>query len=149
MATVPDDRLNYHLTASSLKWHAARAFRYGLVGGAGLLLDFSLFMVLVQAGIGPFAANIISSGTTLTTVYFVSVKQIFRYDGHFILPLLAVYLTYHFCGTILFSWVISRLVDLGVAPPLAKIGILPVTFTMNYLFMSWLTARRQRWARPS
>jgi hypothetical protein len=81
----------------------------------------------------------------LTFVYCVSVRRIFRYGGQFVLPLFAAYLGYHFCGTLIVSAAISALVHAGVTPALAKIGILPVTFSMNYLFMSWLTRNRQRW----
>ena len=147
MPAVLDERPTRHLSIASLKWHAVRMFRYALVGGAGLVLDFTLFLALVHAGLGSFKSNIVSSGTTLTFVYFISVRQIFRYHGKFILPLFAAYLTYHFCGTLLVSWVIMRLVHLDIAPALAKIAILPATFTANYLFMSWLTRNRERWAQ--
>jgi hypothetical protein len=73
------------------------------------------------------------------------VRRIFRYDGRFIVPLFAAYVFYHVCGTLFVSWAISGVVRLGVAPAIPKVGILPVTFTANYLFMSWLTAHRERW----
>ena len=57
----------------------------------------------------------------------------------------AAYVVYHVCGTVLVSLAISGLLHAGVVPALAKIGILPATFTANYLFMSWLTARREQW----
>src|SRR5437762_4213786 len=133
------------ITFADIKWHAARAFRYGLVSGAGLALDISLFLILVRAGIGPFAANIVSSAAGLTFVYCASVRRIFRYDGRFIVPLFAAYVFYHVCGTLFVSWAISSVVHLGVAPAIPKIGILPATFTANYLFMSWLTVHRERW----
>src|SRR5437870_4602991 len=120
------------ITFADIKWHAARAFRYGIVSGAGLALDISLFLILVRAGIGPFAANIISSATGLTFVYCVSVRRIFRYDGRFILPLFAAYVLYHVCGTLVMSGAISGVVHAGIAPALAKVGILPLTFSANY-----------------
>jgi putative flippase GtrA len=144
MALVPDMRPGGHISFPSLRWHAVRALRYGIVGTAGLALDLSLFL-LMQAAVGPFVANIVSSGAALTFVYCVSVRGIFRYHGKFIVPLFAAYTAYHVCGTLVVSEVISALVHAGVAPALAKVGILPVTFSANYLFMSWLTRNRQRW----
>jgi putative flippase GtrA len=148
MASVSDAPPDV-ITFADIKWHAARAVRYGLVSGAGLVLDIALFLILVGAGLGPFAANIISSATGLTFVYCASVRRIFRYDGRFIVPLFAVYLLYHVCGTLAVSAAISTVVHAGVAPALAKVGILPVTFGANYLFMSWLTRKREGWVRAS
>ena len=113
----------------------------------GLALDFALFLVLVRTHVAPFWANIISSATALTFVYAVSVRRVFRYDGRFIVPLFAVFVTYHLGGTLLFSWVISRLVQEGAGPALAKVAVLPLTFLTNYAFMSWLTRNRDRWVR--
>jgi hypothetical protein len=144
MLPLPD-RLAGTVSFDGLRHHAARALRFGLVSGIGLSLDVALFLTLVHAGVGAFAANIVSSGAGLTFVYCASVRRIFRYDGRFIVPLFAAYVFYHVCGTLFVSWVISGVVHLGVAPAIPKVGILPATFTANYLFMSWLTAHRERW----
>ena len=146
MPAVPDEPATGPLSFADIRWHLGRAFHYGLVSGVGLTLDIALFLVLVRAGIAPFAANLVSSGSALTFVYLASVRRVFRYDGQFIVPLFTAYLLYHLCGTLVVSWVISTLVHSGIAPAMAKIGILPVTFATNYLFMSWLTRKRERWA---
>ena len=135
------------ITFGDIRWHAARALRFGLVSGIGLVLDLALFLLLVRAGVDPFTANVISSGTGLTFVYCVSVRRIFRYRGRFIVPLFAAYLLYHVCGTLAVSEIISLVIRAGLAPVLAKVGILPVTFSANYLFMSWLTHKREPWVR--
>ena len=127
-----------------MRHHAGRALRFGLVSGLGLALDVALFLTLVHARVSTFEANIVSSAAGLTFVYCASVRRIFRYDGRFIVPLFAAYVFYHVCGTLFVSWAISRVVHLGVAPAIPKIGILPATFTANYLFMSWLTVHRER-----
>ena len=144
MLPLPD-RLAGTLSLDGLRYHAARALRFGLVSGIGLSLDVALFLTLVHGGVGAFGANVVSSGAGLTFVYCASVRRIFRYDGRFIVPLFAAYVFYHVCGTLLVSWLISGVVHLGVAPAIPKIGILPATFTANYLFMSWLTLHRERW----
>ena len=146
MPAVPDEPATGPLSFADIRWHLGRAFHYGLVSGMGLALDIALFLVLVGAGVGPFAANLVSSGSALTFVYLASVRRVFRYDGHFIVPLFAAYALYHVCGTLAVSWVISALVHAGIAPAMAKVGILPVTFATNYVFMSWLTRKRERWA---
>ena len=144
MLPLPD-RFAGTLSVDGLRYHAARALRFGLVSGLGLALDVALFLTLVHARVGAFEANVVSSAAGLTFVYCASVRRIFRYDGRFIVPLFAAYVLYHVCGTLFVSWAISGVVRLGVAPAIPKIGILPATFTANYLFMSWLTAHRERW----
>ena len=120
------------ITFGDIKLHTWRAVRFGLVSGVGLAIDLTLFLTLVRAGVGPFVANILSSGTALTFVYCMSVRRIFRYDGRFIVPLFAAYVLYHACGTLVVSEVISKLIHAGVAPVLAKVGILPATFGANW-----------------
>jgi putative flippase GtrA len=144
MLPLPD-HLAGTLSLDGLRHHAARVLRFGLVSGLGLALDVTLFLTLVHAGVGAFEANVVSSGAGLTFVYCASVRRIFRYDGRFIVPLFAAYVIYHVCGTLFVSWAISGVVHLGVAPAIPKVGILPATFTANYLFMSWLTAHREQW----
>jgi putative flippase GtrA len=138
-------RLTGTLSLGGLRDHAARALRFGLLSGVGLALDIALFLTLVHVGVGAFEANVVSSGAGLTFVYCASVRRVFRYDGRFIVPLFSAYVLYHVCGTLFISWAISGVVQLGVAPAIPKVGILPATFTANYLFMSWLTAHRERW----
>lgn len=144
MLSVPD-RLAGTLSIDGLRYHGARAIRFGLISGIGLALDVGLFLTLVHAGLSAFEANVVSSAAGLTFVYCASVRPIFRYDGRFIVPLFAAYVFYHVCGTLFVSWVISGVVHLGVAPAIPKVGILPATFAANYMFMSWLTARRESW----
>lgn len=143
--SIPDKSSDAILSVASFKFHARRAIRFGLVSGMGLVIDLSLFLILVRSGVAPFVANITSSGAGLTFVYCASVRRVFRYHGRFIVPLFAAYLLYHVCGTLVVSEVISRLIQAGVPPALAKIGILPATFGANYFFMSWMTRRRERW----
>jgi putative flippase GtrA len=132
--------------AQMMRQHAGRALRFGIISGIGLAIDLSLFVTLIHFQLGAFAANALSSATALTFVYCASVRRVFRYDGRFIVPMFAAYALYHLCGTLAVSSAIGGLVQLGATPILAKVGILPVTFTANFVFMSWLTRQRERWA---
>lgn len=145
MASLPEMRASEMFSIASLKWHAQRAVRFALVSGMGLVLDLALFLLLVRSGVHPFVANMVSSGAGLSFVYWSSVRRIFRYHGRFIVPLFAAYVSYHTCGTLVVSELISLLIHAGVPPALAKVGVLPLTFSANYLFMSWMTRRRERW----
>lgn len=121
----------------------ARIVQFALVSGAGLALDFGLFIALTQFGLGPGFSNFISASIAVTFVYFVSVKKIFAYQGQFLFGLFAAYLIYQAIAVIAASLAVEVL---AVSTPLtaiwSKIAILPATFGANFLFMSWLTREK-------
>lgn len=118
-----------------------RVGRFAAVSGIGLALDFALFLTLVGLGIVPFAANAFSGACAVTFVYFASVRRVFSYRGSFLLHLFVAYLVYQVCGVAAASLAVAYLAEEWVSPGLAKILILPVTFTCNYLFMALLTRK--------
>lgn len=120
-------------------------FRFAVVSGTGLTLDFILFLGLCSLGLRPFSANAIASATGVTFVYFASVRRVFRYEGRFLTVMFATYALYQALGTVLVSWVVSTLIMHGLHPVMVKVGILPATFCANYLFMRWLTSCPERW----
>jgi putative flippase GtrA len=115
---------------------------FALVAGVGLALDFAIFLVLIVSGLGPGFANLISATTAVTFVYFVSTKQVFDYQGHFLYHLLVAYLVFQALAVAIASWAVAWLTEWGVNPAIAKLLILPATFSTNYLFLRWLTASR-------
>lgn len=115
--------------------------KFAIVSGAGLGVDFAVFLALVGAGMSAFAANAFSGTCAVTFVYFASVRRIFSYGGRFLLSLLVVYLAYQAVGVTAASLAVAFLAAKLVAPVVAKLLILPVTFSCNYLFMSVLTRR--------
>jgi GtrA-like protein len=120
-----------------------RVLGFALVSGVGLGLDFAIFLLLVFAGLAPGYANLVSATAAVTFVYFVSTKQVFAYQGHFLFHLFVVYLVYQMLAVTVASWALASIVAAwGMAPAIAKLLILPATFSANYLFMSLLTARR-------
>jgi putative flippase GtrA len=121
----------------------AKVIAFALVSGIGLALDFSIFLLLIFAGLSPGAANLISATVAVTFVYFTSTKQVFDYQGRFLFHLFAVYLVYQALAVTIASWALAWIVaEWELAPAIAKLLILPATFSANYLFMHWLTAKR-------
>lgn len=116
-----------------------RVVRFGAISGGGLAIDTILFIVLLPQ-FGPFLANLISAALAVTFVYFASVRRIFEYQGRFMLALFLVYLLYQTVGVTASSAAVAWL-STFLAPLLAKLLIIPVTFAMNFLFMTWLTGR--------
>lgn len=122
---------------------AARVFAFALVSGVGLALDFCLFLLLVEFGVRAGLANLISATAAVTFVYFASARRIFAYEGRFLLGLFLLYLGYQALAVSLASWAVDALVLAAVHPALAKAAILPLTFSANYLFMSFITRSRR------
>ena len=121
--------------------HRGKVLRFALVSGLGLAIDFALFLGLVALSFSPLAANAVSGACAVTFVYFASVRRIFSYAGRFLLGLFLAYVAYQVVGVSAASFAVSFLAAQLVSPALAKILILPVTFSANYLFMSLLTRR--------
>ncbi|MBW3654549.1 MAG: GtrA family protein [Gemmatimonadetes bacterium] len=126
-----------------------RVVRFAVVSGTGLVLDFAVFLALTGAGFSAFTANAVSGTCAVTFVYFASVRRIFSYAGRFLVRLFAAYLVYQAVGVTAASLAVAFLSAHLVAPVVAKLLILPVTFSCNYLFMSLLTRRgREQGVRP-
>lgn len=123
----------------------ARVFQFALVSAAGLALDFGLFIALVDAGVRTGWANLLSAGAAVAFVYLVSVRRIFAYQGQFLFRLFAAYAVYQIAAVTAASWLIDfAVLRFDQTPVWAKVIFLPLTFTANFLFMSWLTR-----AKPS
>jgi|LNFM01.2.fsa_nt_gb putative flippase GtrA len=116
---------------------------FALVSGVGLAIDFGMFLALVEfLDVRAGVANLVSAAIAVTFVYFVSVRRLFNYQGRFLLALFALYLAYQIIAVAAASWAIDWLALNLFAPMIAKAVILPVTFTANYLFMSFITRSR-------
>jgi putative flippase GtrA len=125
-----------------------KLLRFAAVSGAGLAIDFGLFLWLVQLGTRPGIANAVSAAAAVTFVYFVAVRRIFSYSGTFLLPLFAAYLAYQLVGVAAASAAVDWLAANYMPAAAAKLAILPVTFCANYLFMAFLTRGAPGGAAP-
>lgn len=120
-----------------------RTLGFAVVSGTGLGLDFGVFLMLTHgAHVAPGIANLVSSGLAVTLVFFTSVHRIFRYRGGLLLARFVAYVVYQAMGVSLCSLAIGALVASGWPPLIAKLAILPVSFSANFLFMHALTAFR-------
>lgn len=124
-----------------MKALVTRILKFAVVSGMGLALDFAIFFVLVASGFAPASANAVSGACAVTFVYVASVRRIFSYHGRFLLGLFLAYLAYQAVGVTAASLAVGYLSAQHVSPGIAKLLILPFTFSANYLFMSLLTRR--------
>ena len=109
------------------------------MSGTGLALDIGLFLLLVATGLSPFHANILSAASGVAFVYFASIRHIFEYRGRLVMRLFLAYLLYQAIAVTLASAGVKAIIAWGAAPIVAKVLILPLTFSANYLFMRLLT----------
>jgi putative flippase GtrA len=112
---------------------------FALVSGVGLAIDVGLFLILLAVSLRAGYANMLSAAAAVTFVYFVSTRHVFAYNGRFLIHLFVVYAVYQLVAVTAASWAVDLIVRLGFSPVVAKVVILPVTFTANYVFMNFLT----------
>lgn len=119
--------------------------RFGLVSGLGWLIDFSLFYLLTKSGAPTAPANFLSAGVAVTFVFFASVRNIFRYEGHYMARKLLAYILYQLCAIAAASYLIQGLCWwFGIAALLAKIVVTPLSFYANFQFMSLISTKKLR-----
>lgn len=124
-----------------------RILKFAVTSGLGLGLDFGVFAALNAVGVTPGLANLVSAACGVTFVYFASVYRVFSYQGERLLGLFMAYVAYQVAAVAAASWAVAALAQL-TWPLLAKLAILPVTFSANFLFMQVITrTRRQAVAR--
>jgi putative flippase GtrA len=123
----------------------ARIVKFAGVSGAGLCLDYAVYSLLCASGVAAGWANLVSAGLGVTFVFVVSARRIFAGSDHFLLGLFGVYALYQVAAVSAASWLVGEATHvLDGRYLLGKTLILPLSFTANYLFTSWLFGARRR-----
>ena len=122
-----------------------RILKFAGVSGAGLCLDYAVYSALCASGVPAGWANLVSAGLGVSFVFAVSARRIFASEDHFLLGLFAVYALYQVAAVSAASWLVGEATHvLDGRYLLGKTLVLPLSFTANYLFMSWLFGARRR-----
>jgi putative flippase GtrA len=122
-----------------------RIVKFAGVSGAGLCLDYAVYAALCASGVPAGWANLASAGLGVTFVFLVSARHIFGSADGFLLGLFAVYAGYQVLAVSAASWLVGEATHLlDGRYLLGKTVVLPLSFTANYLFMSWLFGARRR-----
>ena len=125
--------------------HVARILKFAGVSGAGLCLDYAVYSLLCAGGVGAGWANLVSASLGVTFVFVVSARRIFASSERFLLGLFGVYAAYQVAAVSAASWLVGEATYLLDGRYLVgKTLVLPLSFTANYLFMSWLFGARRR-----
>jgi putative flippase GtrA len=122
-----------------------RILKFAGVSGAGLCLDYAVYSLLCDGGVGAGWANLVSASLGVTFVFIVSARRIFAGSDRFLLGLFALYAGYQVLAVSAASWLVGEATHLLDGRYLiGKTLVLPLSFTANYLFMSWLFGARRR-----
>lgn len=122
-----------------------RLAKFAGASGAGLCLDYAVYTALCAAGLDPGWANLISAGIGVTFVFAVSARHIFESSDRFLLGLFVAYAVYQALAVSAASWGVHEVTHLlDGRYLLGKTLILPLSFSANYGFMSWLFSARRR-----
>jgi putative flippase GtrA len=121
---------------------------FGLVSGLGLTLDVVVFAVLVlTAGVTPFWANLAGAALAVTFVFCASVRRVFADRGGFLIGRFLVYAAWQAVGITAASWLVDHLA-LHLPALAAKLAMLPLTFSANFLVMRAITRRAPPMTSP-
>lgn len=124
-----------------------RFLKFGAISGLGWLLDFTLLMVLVHAGVPAAIANFISASIAALSVFVISRHLVFerakgavarRLLGYFAYTLAMITLASLAIGPVI--WLIGRTAEAAGLEPgrqilaaLGKIAITPPLLIANFL----------------
>ncbi len=126
-----------------------RLIAFGGVSGTGLVLDYVIYTLLCRGGMDAGWANLISAGTAVTFVFVVSARHIFEGSDRFLGRLFAVYAIYQVVAVSLASLAVDAMTALFDGRYLlGKTVVVPFSFAINYLFISWLFTARGK-AEPT
>lgn len=116
--------------------HDFTIIRWFYTTGIGVLLDIMIFQAMIVAGLHVFLSNFISSSLAITFVYLVSVRFVFL-DKQYGANRYLLFFSYYMLSIATFSNIISTMVSLfDLYPLLAKVITLPISFFINYYFVS-------------
>lgn len=120
---------------------SGRFWRFFLGTVGGLVTDLSVFTVLTKLGVEPGIANLFSATLGLLVVYFLVTRYAFKTE-HNHLKFIA-FVSWYALMIMMWGAVIQLLVEFtGVAPLIAKLSTIPISFGLNFAFSRVLFGNR-------
>jgi GtrA-like protein len=122
-----------------------RFAQFAVVSATGLALDYAIYTILAASGVDAGWANAVSATAAVSFVFAVSARRIFESDHRFLIGPFLLYAAYQVIAVGAASYAVDVMTDVfGGAYLLGKTVVVPFSFLANFLFMSWLFARRRR-----
>jgi putative flippase GtrA len=117
--------------------------RFGIVSLIGLVIDVAGFLLFVQSSIDYFYASLLSSLIAVSFVFLVSGYWIFR-RNKFSIQKYIFWVFYQVLNIIFFSWAIEFLCLSGYSPVIAKVSVVPASFTLNFFIMRLIAQKKNQ-----
>ena len=105
--------------------------RYGLIGISGVTLDFVLFVILTQLGMGPLPATVISTVAGIVNNYVLNAR--FNFGTGVALGSGWRFLAVGLIGLVVATWSLDLLLRAGLAELTAKLVTVPCVVAAQYL----------------
>lgn len=126
----------------------ARLLRYGTTGALNTFVDFSVFALLVSvANVQPYFANLLAFGAAVFCSFVLNKTWTFgdrMSSPHGRGVQLLVFVLCMSATAILCSWLLTLLIDVGLALPFAKISVTLISMLINYVLMSRVIFRSRQ-----
>ena len=108
--------------------------KFFLVSLIGLIIDVALFLYLLRNFNDAFLTNIVSSIVAVSFVFvayrYLKIGKVYSFLQHFF------WLIYQLVTILCFSYIIHLMIVINTPPLFAKLIILPITFSLNYLVLN-------------
>lgn len=109
-------------------------FRFFLISLIGLLIDISIFVILLDVINFPFLVSLLSSFTAITFVFIT--YRFFSLGVFYSGKQFLIWLCYHIISATAYSLCIANLLLIGFAPYIAKLSLAPISFLLNFLVLN-------------
>ena len=122
--------------------HRLRQFFAFFWGSAvGLLIDLGGFQAFLALGYAPWVANLISASLSITAVYFLVTRYSFAASAR--AQTYVLFLAWYGSSILIFSALIQfASIEFGLLPIFWKLLSVPVSFSLNYMFSTYLLTAR-------
>jgi len=108
---------------------------FAFLSATGLCLDVLTYIFLLSNHISIFLSSLIGSFLAITYVFIFSGFWIFR-KKNFVFSRYILWIAYQFFNVIFFSLLVNYLYGLGLAPLIAKLVSIPLSFIINFIVAS-------------
>ena len=124
---------------------------FAIISGLGWLIDVGVTIGLVQFGISPFIASFFGATIAVSFVYVASRLIVFHLNQLGSATDYAIYIVWQIFAITVASFLVAMIGNLlaphagtlTIATGAGKVLVTPLTLAANYLFMRWLTGRRE------
>ena len=117
-----------------MKNHLEHLIKFGLISGVGLLIDVTIYLILVKKNISVNYSSALGSICAIVFVYwassFILTNKLERNKIKFI-----SWIGYQAINIVFFSNIVNFLYLFGMGLASAKLTTIPISFICNYIFI--------------